>query len=258
MLNKHLKIIAQRLALKIDKSKENKTYHVKPFKHIIIDDAFDSELAELVHSSFPNLDEECWEHTDTPGIEVKSRTNWQSEFDIPDEINAAIRVLNSALILKSMSRALDIPKLMPDPYFTGGGLNVTQSGGLLDIHVDGNYHDASGMNRRVNVLLYLNKGWQESWGGQFGIYGDEGKKLVKAVNPIFNRLVIFDTHDKSFHGLPQPITCPNTETRKSIILYYYTVAKRPADQNEYSDPHSALWKSQGYKDKRGRIKREFE
>jgi hypothetical protein len=57
----------------------------------------------------------------------------------------AVRVLNSSLFLKSVSEIFDIPKLMPDPYFSGGGLNVTVSGGLLDVHVDGNYHDASGL-----------------------------------------------------------------------------------------------------------------
>ena len=50
---------------------------------------------------------------------------------------------------------------MPDPYFTGGGLNITERGGLLDVHVDGNYHDASGLNRRLNILIYFNPGWKK-------------------------------------------------------------------------------------------------
>jgi len=257
-VNKKLNDIAHELASKIEGAKVNKEYFEIPFKHIILDNALNENFIEKVYTAFPSLDENCWEHTDNPGIEVKSRTTWKSEFDIPDKLSDAIRIFNSAPILKAMSEVLSIPKLLPDPYYSGGGLNVTRSGGLLDVHVDGNYHDASGLNRRVNILLYLNKGWKKKWGGQFGLYNEDGKELVKEVEPIFNRMVIFDTHDKSFHGLPRPITCPDNEMRRSILLYYYTVDQRPASQTVHTNPHSALWRSKGFTDKRGKIDRDFE
>ena len=191
------------------------------------------------------------------GIEVKSRSTWASEFDIPDGIIDVVRILNSAQFLSAIGEVLNIPKLMPDPYFAGGGLNCTQSGGLLDIHVDGNYHDASGMHRRVNALLYLNKNWKEGWGGEFGIYADDGERLVKQIPPLFNRLVVFDTHDKSYHGLPNPITFPEGEDRKSIILYYYTVKERPNHLVSEDKPHSALWKKKGFTDKNGSKTRQY-
>ena len=56
---------------------------------------------------------------------------------------------------------MGIKKIIPDPYFTGGGLNVTTKGGLLDVHVDGNYHDATGLNRRLNAILYLNPNYKK-------------------------------------------------------------------------------------------------
>ena len=146
---------------------------------------------------------------------------------------------------------------MSDPYYSGGGLNISERGGLLDIHVDGNYHDASGMNRRVNLLYYLNPNWEPTWGGEFGIYDDNGETLVKAVAPTFNRCVIFDTHDKSYHGLPNPINFPSDDPRRSILLYYYTVAKRPTSQIMEDAPHSALWKSKGFTDKRGNKTRDY-
>jgi Rps23 Pro-64 3,4-dihydroxylase Tpa1-like proline 4-hydroxylase len=147
---------------------------------------------------------------------------------------------------------------MPDPYFSGGGLNVSTRGGLLDVHVDGNYHDASGLNRRLNVIFYLNPGWQPDWGGEFGLYDKTGQDCLKLVPPLFNRLVIFDSHDFSFHGLPDPIAFPAEHTRKSIILYYYTKAPRPDQQIAVSDPHSALWVKRGLADKRGNKTRAFD
>ena len=238
---------------------EDSNFSELPFKHLYCDNFFSTEFANALLNSFPKLDNsDLWDSSNDPEIEVKMRSKWQSEFDIPDTIVDAIRVLNSSLFLKSVSEKFDIPKLMPDPYFTGGGLNVTVSGGLLDVHVDGNYHDASGLNRRINAILYLNPGWQEGWGGEFGLYDETGDKLIKKIAPIHNRLVIFDTNDKSFHGLPDPLNFPEGHARRSIILYYYTKDERPSDQVTVNEPHSALWKKKGGLDKRGNKTRNFE
>ena len=110
-----------------------------PFPHIFIDNFFDYEFADKLLTSFPPNNSDKWERADDPEIEVKMRSKWKSEFDIPENIVDAIRIMNSSLFLLSLSKVLGIPKLIPDPYFTGGGLNVTVSGGLLDVHVDGNY-----------------------------------------------------------------------------------------------------------------------
>jgi hypothetical protein len=237
---------------------EDSDFSELPFKHLYCDNFFSPEFANALLDSFPKLDNsDLWDSSNDPEIEVKMRSKWQSEFDIPDTIVDAIRVLNSSLFLKSVSEKFDIPKLMPDPYFTGGGLNVTVSGGLLDVHVDGNYHDASGLNRRINAILYLNPGWQEGWGGEFGLYDETGDKLIKKIAPIHNRLVIFDTNDKSFHGLPDPLNFPEGHARRSIILYYYTKDERPTDQVTVEQPHSALWKKKGVLDKRGNKTRDF-
>ena len=226
-------------------------YEEEPFKHLIVDDFLPRQLAVNCLQSFPDLSDGTWEHEDDSDIEIKSRTTWSSEFDIPENIVDAVRMLNSGIILRAFSDIFDIPKLIPDPYFSGGGLNATVRGGLLDVHVDGNYHDATGLNRRMNALVYLNPNWEENWGGEFGLYNSDGSQLVKKISPIFNRLVVFDSHDQSFHGLPNPIQFPEGEIRRSIILYYYTVASRPAAQVRVTEPHSALWVKRGLRDKRG-------
>jgi hypothetical protein len=222
-----------------------------PFKYVVIDDFLSDQLANDAMASFPPLTDASWEHSKDQGIEVKSRTTWKSEFDIPEHIIDVVRIANSSLLLSAMSDLFGIPKLMPDPYFSGGGLNVSEKNGHLDVHVDGNYHDASGLNRRMNLLIYLNPNWEENWGGEFGIYSEDGRTLVRSVAPIFNRCVIFDSHDKSFHGLPNPINFPINDPRRSIILYYYTKDQRPGDQVVIDEPHSALWRSKGLHDKRG-------
>jgi hypothetical protein len=251
MNQKELKKIAK---ICTDKIPGGEFYKV-PYKHLVVDNFLPDDLAHKCIDSFPNLDEAIWQHENDKNIEVKSRSTWKSEFDIPDNIVDAVRILNSSLILKSFSRVFGIEKLMPDPYFSGGGLNITQRSGLLDVHVDGNYHDASGLNRRMNALIYLNPGWKNSWGGEFGIYNNDGKKLIKKIKPLFNRLVVFDSHDYSYHGLPHPINFPDGINRKSIILYYYTKESRLESQTLTTKPHSALWVKKGIKDKQGNLLR---
>lgn len=254
VLKKH----AQELADKIIKSKKNGNFSNLPFQHFFIDNALTKEFATQLLNNFPTLKNNLiWEKTEQTDIEIKYRSNFTSEFDIPDGLIDIFRIFNSSLILNALSKVFGIPKLMPDPYFTGGGLNVTEKGGLLDVHVDGNYHDASGLNRRVNLILYLNEGWEEGWGGEFGLYNENGSELIKKIAPLFNRVMAFDTHDKSFHGLPEPLNFPENKNRKSIILYYYTAEKRPQDQNTFEKPHSALWVKKGIKDHRGKTERPF-
>lgn len=258
MSQQSLKKIALEATEKIDKAKIDVEFFTEPFKHAVIDDFFPIDFAATLLSEFPSPDSDVWERTHDEDIEIKLRTHWASEFDVPEGIIDAIRVMNSSYMLKAMSALFEIPKLMPDPYFTGGGLNATVRNGLLDVHVDGNYHDASGLNRRINAILYLNPGWQEGWGGEIGFYDATGENLVKKIPPIHNRLVIFDTNDYSYHGLPDPLNFPENRARQSIILYYYTKDPRPAEQIQINDPHSALWKKRNWTDKKGNKTRDFQ
>ena len=252
-----LKIIAEKSCAKLLQVKEGVEYFATPFKHVYVDNFFPEDFAQDCLKSFPEVNDRDWDAAKDKDIEVKFRTKWVSEFDIPDGIVNAVRILNSALFLNAMSKVMGIEKLVADPYYTGGGLNVTNRGGLLDVHVDGNYHDATGLNRRLNALLYLNPGWVDSWGGEFGVYDETGDNCVKKIAPLFNRLVIFDSHDKSFHGLPDPISFPEGTPRRSILLYYYTKEPRPSDQIVVDEPHSALWKKRNLSDKRGNKTRDY-
>jgi hypothetical protein len=252
-----LKRMAVACADKIRNAREGEQYFDEPYKHVVVDDFFDERLAADCLARFPDLNDPSWEHANDADIEVKYRTTWQSEFDIPDGIVEAVRILNSAEVLRAMAQRMGIAKVVADPYFTGGGLNVTTRGGLLDVHVDGNYHDATGLNRRMNALVYLNPGWKPEWGGEFGVYDKTGKTCLKKVAPLYNRLVIFDSHDFSYHGLPDPVAFPQDSPRRSILLYYYTKEPRPSSQIAVDKPHSALWVKRDLMDKRGNKTRNF-
>lgn len=211
-----------------------------PYKYMVVDNAIFPRLIAKCDKEFPN----DLEYSLIPGVESKSRSNYSSEFDFPDSLGAAVRILNSSMVMRAISDKFDIQKIVPDSYFTGGGLNSMLPSDFLDMHIDGNYHDATGLNRRLNAILFLN----DDCGGHFLVDDKE------RIEPKAGRLVIFDTHDKSLHGVDATTI---TDERKSLILYYYTKEKRPKNQITVDEPHSALWKSTGFTDKNGDVTREY-
>ena len=149
--------------------------------------------------------------------------------------------LNSEPVLKFLQKLTGIKEtLLPDPYFEGGGYHEIKPGGFLKVHADFNKHRPTNLDRRINFLVYLNKDWEESYGGHFELWNLDMTKAERKILPIFNRVAIFSTISNSYHGHPNPLTCPQDKSRKSIALYYYTNG-RP--QSEVSKVHSTLFVS---------------
>ena len=73
----------------------------------------------------------------------------------------------------------------------------------------------------LNLLVYLNREWQPSWGGGVEIWDREVQKRYAVFEPKHNRAVFFETSELSFHGV-QDCTCPSGVTRNSFAVYYYT------------------------------------
>lgn len=134
-----------------------------------------------------------------------------------------------------------ISGLIADMEFTGGGFHSTLSGGKLDLHVDFNMHLRNGLDRRVNLIFFLNKDWPESYGGHLELWDKELSRPPKKVLPVFNRMVIFGTTDFTYHGHPVELSCPADRYRKSLALYYYSNG-RP-DNEKSGEKHLTLFKA---------------
>ncbi|MEO9114777.1 MAG: 2OG-Fe(II) oxygenase, partial [Gemmatimonadaceae bacterium] len=118
-----------------------------------------------------------------------------------------------------------IQGLIPDPYFMGGGYHETGRGGKLGIHADFRVNEQLHLHRRLNVIVYLNEHWDESYGGNLELWTRDMTEKRHEVAPLFNRCVIFNTDANSYHGHPDPMTTPDGVFRRSIALYYYTASK---------------------------------
>ena len=162
---------------------------------------------------------------------------------------ALFHSLNSKAFLAFLEELTGIDGLIPDPYYAGGGIHVVSNGGHLDIHADFNRQGKLNLERRLNVLIYLNKDWKEEYGGSFEVWNDDMTAKVASFVPLFNRMCCFNTGSNTWHGNPEPVNHPDKEPRMSIALYYYTATW---DSTKVS--HSTLFKPRpGTKDKVDRM-----
>jgi Rps23 Pro-64 3,4-dihydroxylase Tpa1-like proline 4-hydroxylase len=130
--------------------------------------------------------------------------------------------LNSRPFIQFLQRMTGIPRIISDPLAYGGGVHETIQGGLLKVHADFQKHPIYLLDRRLNLIVYLNHEWQESYGGELELWDESLTSCEQRILPEAGRCVIFNTNATSYHGHPHPLTCPANRTRKSIALYYYT------------------------------------
>jgi Rps23 Pro-64 3,4-dihydroxylase Tpa1-like proline 4-hydroxylase len=209
----------------------------EPFPHIVIDGLFDNAVLGRILDEFPAPEAMNWARFDN--AEEKKLGYYYETSRISSVIREFLDAMNSFEMLLFLESLTGIYGLIPDPYFGGGGLHQVEAGGFLKVHVDFNVHPKLKLDRRLNLLLYLNKDWQDEYGGHLELWDSTMKTCKKKILPIFNRTVVFSTTDSSFHGHPHPLTPPTGRTRKSVSLYYYSAGRPPA---ESSPPHDTIFR----------------
>jgi hypothetical protein len=192
--------------------------NAQPFPHIAVDDFLPADFLRDLLTGFPDnsgkhffdRDQERFKFQ-TPPKEIKSR-----------RLRNLVVELNSPAILKFLQAMTGIKGLIADPYYVGGGLHETKAGGHLGVHADFNIHKGMNVERRLNLLVYLNDDWKPEYGGDLELWDQKMEKCHERIAPILGRAVVFNTSLDSFHGQPDPVTCPPDRSRRSIATYYYT------------------------------------
>jgi hypothetical protein len=207
----------------------------EPFSHVVIDDFLTPDALIEAIAAFPPSGAPIWKVDD---FNICRKKYCSEELHIPAPLRRVIRDLNSTLFLRYLSNATGIDYLLPDVTFAGSGLFLIDPGGYLNVHADFNVHFLNKLDRRLNLLLYLNLGWRDEYGGHLELWRGGGAACEKAILPIANRCVIFATTDQAFHGHPKPLSCPPDRSRNCISVYYYTNGRPDAERTE---PHNTLW-----------------
>lgn len=191
-----------------------------PFPHMVFDDLFPEEFLKKVAAEFPEQNDPTWDvFENNREKKLASRGDEQ----LGPYARALISNLNSGTFISFLEKLTGIQGLVADPHLAGAGMHRILPGGKLSVHVDFNKHRQLGnLDRRLNILVYLNEDWEESYGGHFELWNKDVSEPVVKILPIFNRMAMFSTTEISWHGHPDPLTCPEGRSRRSIALYYYT------------------------------------
>jgi hypothetical protein len=208
----------------------------QPFRHVVIDDFLDRPFIDALLSEFPAFERGNY-------IGDDGRAGGKSTVDAMPQLGPAYRRLDQIIqtpeFLAYVGRLTGIDDLLYDPFYLGGGTHENRDGQPLSAHIDFNYHPSERWHRRLNLIVYLNHEWDDSWGGLLDLYRDPyaDPKPVVRVSPRFNRCVIFETTETSWHGFEQ-IRIPEERaglTRKSIALYFYS---KERDEEETAARHT--------------------
>lgn len=227
----------------------------EPYNHICIDNFLPMQIIEKVRADLDSLPE-AQQSFDAAEEKLKSQYNPDR---LPDYSRHLFQAFNSRPFILFLEEMTGITGLIPDPYYVGAGIHKTLNGGYLNIHADFNVHKQMRLERRLNVLIYLNPPWKEEWGGSFEVWDKPMQNKVASFAPTENRMCCFSTGSDTWHGNPEPVNHPDGLPRLSIALYYYT-----ATWDDSRLEHSTIFKprpgSSDYRatsmDKMGHLARE--
>lgn len=207
------------------------TKFTDPFDHYLLDDFLDEDHALKLSQDFIPYDSLHWYVYNNP-LEVKHAcNNW---YHFPPTTYQFFHYLNSEKFVEYIQEITSESKIFIDMGLHGAGWHMHGTGGKLNVHLDYSLHPKTELLRKFNLIYYLTPNWDPSWGGGLEIWSHDSennkpKEKIKIIDCKFNRAVLFDASKNSWHGFNDPITCPEGVYRKSIAVYYHTVAPANID-----------------------------
>jgi Rps23 Pro-64 3,4-dihydroxylase Tpa1-like proline 4-hydroxylase len=221
----------------------------EPFRFIKIDDFLDPTFARAIAASYPSFEGALAKGKSFEAVNERKKVQITDASVFPGPVARLNKMIGSAEFLADLSYVTGIPRLLADEQLIGGGMHLTGPGGRLDVHVDFNLLRDRKLYRRLNLLLYLNPIWEESWGGHIQLWDKDVEHCRQSFAPALNRCVIFETSDISFHGVV-PVTAAAPYPRISFAAYYYT-REAPADWD--GKFHSTIFKARPHERIRGLV-----
>ncbi len=217
-----MKYINSHRLIKLGEEKHNEYINASPFPHIVLDNVFDIDLLKSIAEEFPEMNKKMKGKANTTTLN-KLSFRQSDKFNMFEPLTKEFcKEMNSKEFCTFLEKLTGISDIQSDPYLEGGGPHEIKKEGFLKMHIDYNVHPITGLDRRVNVLVYLNENWKEEYLGNLDLWDTEMGRCKKSIAPVINRMVIFSTTETSWHGHPDPLQCPENISRKSLAFYYYT------------------------------------
>lgn len=218
-----------------DIDKLNNTFiGTNPYPMIVLDNFLPTNLALDLNNECETIPKQHWTNFTRNGSNMFEC----KELEYAPVAYKFVNEMHSALGLDWLSKLTGIKDLVPDPYLIGAGYSRTYTGDSLKIHTDFNWNDKIKLHRMLSFIVYLNPNWKEEYGGALEFTDFNRKETVQKIPTLFNRAVIWRYHKRGFHGFPEPITCPEDQTRNTFRLFYYY---SDTQYKEDDRPHRSLY-----------------
>jgi hypothetical protein len=181
---------------------------MKPFRHVIVDDWAEPELVRAAEAEWPDETWPFWHRYENGKLATKD----------PLRHPPACAELIRRMLCLPVSELLGIDGTFGDWHCHGGGLHSMPPGSSLGLHLDSDHHPLTGWVRACNAVLSVNSVWDEHCGGEFELWDARGDQCVKRIAPRFNRLVLFEPSDVSWHSVA-PVR--GEESRKTLAVFFW-------------------------------------
>jgi Rps23 Pro-64 3,4-dihydroxylase Tpa1-like proline 4-hydroxylase len=205
-------------------AKAFETFHnAAPFNYCVVDNFITPEYLPRLESEFLDFNSPRWFVYKNAIEDKKALNDWNA---FPAATYQFFSYLNSPDFVAELGAMVKAP-LQADNGLHGGGWHVHGTGGNLNPHLDYSIHPKAGLQRKINIIVYLSRELKPEHGGYLGLWDHDRKtarpgKLIHEVEPRFNRAIIFDTTQNSWHGMSRPLSQPEGIYRKSLAIYYLT------------------------------------
>ena len=220
----------------------------EPYPHMVFKNFFNKDFLNKVLEEFPDLSKNKYSMKYENKNEVKFANNDKKNFKKNTKL--LFQYLNSSKFLRFIKKISSIKeKILADQTLSGGGLHEIKKGGVLKVHTDFSKHPTKNLDRRINVLIYLNKKWKKNYAGHLELWNKDMKKCIKRILPTFNTMVVFSTNDFTNHGHPKRLKCPKKASRKSVATYYFSKGRPINEINNIYKKNTTEFKNRtGVKD----------
>ncbi len=187
----------------------------------IVDDMLPQNLVNAIFKNFPSLD---------VAIEKKNLREHKYVAYQMDQYNSILEEVIYAFqdnrVVKIIEEICKLKSIYPDEHLYAGGLSLMKKDNFLNPHLDNSHDKDRNRRRALNLLYYVTPDWQESYGGNLEIWPDGLKNEPIRISTKFNRLVVMETHQNSWHSVNR---VRYDGVRCCVSNYYFSEGKNRID-----------------------------
>lgn len=211
--------------MNINKIKFKREFYNKN-KYCMADDILETTYAKHIQKEIIGSSMEQWDRYENP---FEKKYTWRDKNKLLPLTKSLFDKLHTKEFIDFLSNFTGY-ELQEDKSKNWWGIHTFDNGDKLDIHVDAGRHPKNNLKKIITLGIYLSYNWSKECGGNIEFWkgtnssNNDAKIYNKnlSIEPIFNRCIIFENNDYSWHGAPEPCVCNENQKRIFVTCSYLT------------------------------------